>query len=270
MACSLSGGENAVIEGRVRGFLEVMEEASIGSDRDLVWGVRSRHRVSRPRSGSGPELRLHNLGPRHRAVREFTVPPGRTGPAIMEIDVPAGVPAIWVPPFSLESLPYQRELILDRRIRIATGRRRVDGVYFGSRLRGTAVSRFIGDAKDLRQPGEPRLLAIASDLLDELGVFDCERDVQQRAVSGWLQRNEPNQVLAISLPRPASSARTCQTTCQTNHDGRSRTGPDQRHLRVPETRMIPDVGGPDVIDPDRARRSHNPKVVGSNPTPATI
>lgn len=61
------------------------------------------------------------------AVREFMVPPGPTGPAMMEIDVPAGVPAIWVPPFGVASLAYQHELILDRRVRIVTGRRRTEG-----------------------------------------------------------------------------------------------------------------------------------------------
>lgn len=61
------------------------------------------------------------------------------------------------------------------------------------------MSRFIGDADDFAKPGEPRLLVVAPDLLDELRVYECERDVQQRAVDGWLARNEPNKVLAFSL-----------------------------------------------------------------------
>jgi len=85
------------------------------------------------------------------------------------------------------------------------------------------MSRFIGDAKDFRQPGEPRLLVIASDLLDELGVFDCERDVQQRAVGGWLRRNEPNQVLAISLRKAGFLGENVSNNLSNEP---RRTGPD--------------------------------------------
>ena len=50
------------------------------------------------------------------AVSEFTVPPGPGGPAILEIDVPAGTPAVWVPPLGDPALAYQGELLLPRRL----------------------------------------------------------------------------------------------------------------------------------------------------------
>jgi hypothetical protein len=61
------------------------------------------------------------------ALAEFTVPPGASGPALMEIEVPAGTPAIWVPPVGDPILAYQQELILDRRVRVRTGERREEG-----------------------------------------------------------------------------------------------------------------------------------------------
>ena len=61
------------------------------------------------------------------------------------------------------------------------------------------MSRFIGEAEDFRRPGEPRRLIITEDLLDELGVTDCPRSKQQRAVDDWLASNRPNQILALSL-----------------------------------------------------------------------
>ena len=61
------------------------------------------------------------------------------------------------------------------------------------------MSRFIGEAEDFRQPGEPRRIIVASDLLDELGVSACARSEQDGAVNEWLAHNRPHQVLAISL-----------------------------------------------------------------------
>lgn len=51
---------------------------------------------------------------RNVAVSEFTVPPGVSGPALLAIDVPAGTPAIWVPPLGDPALAYQGELLLPR------------------------------------------------------------------------------------------------------------------------------------------------------------
>lgn len=61
------------------------------------------------------------------------------------------------------------------------------------------MSRFVGDAQDFRRPGEPRLILITADLLDELGVADGRRADQEQAVNSWLRGNTPNKVLALSL-----------------------------------------------------------------------
>lgn len=50
------------------------------------------------------------------AVSEFTLPPGPGGPALLGIDVPAGTPAVWVPPLGDPALAYQGELLLPRRL----------------------------------------------------------------------------------------------------------------------------------------------------------
>lgn len=50
------------------------------------------------------------------AVSEFIKPPGPGGPALLEIDVPAGTPAVWVPPLGDPALAYQGELLLPRRL----------------------------------------------------------------------------------------------------------------------------------------------------------
>jgi hypothetical protein len=34
-----------------------------------------------------------------------------------------------------------------------------------------------------------------------IGVADCDRDPQERAVEGWLRDNTPNEMLAVSLRR---------------------------------------------------------------------
>lgn len=48
------------------------------------------------------------------AMREFTAPPGSGGAALLEIEVPAGTPALWVPPLGDPVLRYQGELVLPR------------------------------------------------------------------------------------------------------------------------------------------------------------
>lgn len=52
------------------------------------------------------------------AVREFTVPPGPGGPAVLEIDVPAGTPGVWGPPLGDRALAYQGEVLLGREVRL--------------------------------------------------------------------------------------------------------------------------------------------------------
>lgn len=117
------------------------------------------------------------------------------------------------------------------------------------------MSRFVGDARDFRKLGEPRVFVLTADLLDELGVAGCGRDDQERAVKQWLADNEPNKVLALSLredgfldanvsnnlsnePRrtgPDDGGRTDADKAPDLHQhGRRRTKPDRRH---------PDSGG---------------------------
>ena len=55
-----------------------------------------------------------------------------------------------------------------------------------------------------------------------IGVAECERNGQERAVEGWLRDNTPKKVLAVSLRRDGFLDETCQTTCQTNHDAPGR------------------------------------------------
>lgn len=55
---------------------------------------------------------------RQVAVDEFTVPPGESGPALLEILVPEGTPALWVPPLGDPALAYQGELVLGRGTRL--------------------------------------------------------------------------------------------------------------------------------------------------------
>ncbi len=52
------------------------------------------------------------------AVEEFTNPPGPEGPALLQVDVPAGTPAVWVPPLGDPDLVYQGELLLGREVRL--------------------------------------------------------------------------------------------------------------------------------------------------------
>ena len=112
------------------------------------------------------------------------------------------------------------------------------------------MSRFVGDARDFRKPGEPRALVLTADLLDELGVAGCGRDDQARAVKQWLADNEPNNLLALSLredgfldanvsnnlsnePRrtsPDDGGRAdVDKAADLHQHGRRRTHPDGRH-----------------------------------------
>jgi len=112
------------------------------------------------------------------------------------------------------------------------------------------MSRFVGEAEDFRQPGEPRRIIVASDLLDDLGVADRRRDEQEVAVKEWLAHNRPHQVLAVSLRRdgflaenvsnnlsneprrtgPDDAGRADAGKAADLHEhGRRRTRPDRRH-----------------------------------------
>lgn len=62
------------------------------------------------------------------ALDEFVRPAGPGGPALLEISVPAGTPALWVPPIGDPwSGPYQGELLFDRPTRIAVRGERQEG-----------------------------------------------------------------------------------------------------------------------------------------------
>lgn len=85
------------------------------------------------------------------------------------------------------------------------------------------MSRFVGEAEDFRQPGEPRRILVVSDLLDELGVADCTRDEQEVAVKEWLAHNRPHQVLALSLRKDGFLA---ENVSNNSSNEPRRTGPD--------------------------------------------
>lgn len=95
------------------------------------------------------------------------------------------------------------------------------------------MSRFIGDHKDFRKPGEPRQLVVTVDLLQELGVKGSPRAEQERAVGEWLRSNQPPAVLAASLradgfllAEGADEAGAVSNIRQTNRAKRARTGTD--------------------------------------------
>ena len=49
---------------------------------------------------------------RQVAIDEFTRPPGPGGPALLEVEAPAGTPGLWLPPAGDPDLAYQGELLL--------------------------------------------------------------------------------------------------------------------------------------------------------------
>jgi len=61
------------------------------------------------------------------ALDEFTKPAGPGGPSLLEISVPTGTPALWVPPIGDPALAYQGELLLDLGSRIAVRSERQEG-----------------------------------------------------------------------------------------------------------------------------------------------
>lgn len=60
------------------------------------------------------------------ALEEFTSPPGPGGPVLLEIEVAAGTPGLWLPPAGEPTLAYQGELLLPRRTRIVVRGERQD------------------------------------------------------------------------------------------------------------------------------------------------
>ncbi len=94
------------------------------------------------------------------------------------------------------------------------------------------MSRFIGEAEDFLQPGEPRRLIITEDLLDELGVAACSRADQERAVNSWLSHNRPHKVLALSLRKDGFVLENVSNNLSNEP---RRTGPDDGERTGAET-----------------------------------
>jgi len=114
------------------------------------------------------------------------------------------------------------------------------------------MSRFVGEAEDFRQPGEPRRIIVASDLLDELGVTDRPRHEQEVAVKEWLAHNRPHQVLAISLRKDGFLAEDVSNNLSNEP---RRTGPDDGGRGTPSTPADLHEHGRSRTHPDRPRRS---------------
>lgn len=60
-------------------------------------------------------------------------------------------------------------------------------------------SRFLLQPGEIREPGRQHEVIGYFELLDMLGVFDAPRDRQVAAVSSWLDRNTPCELLAGAL-----------------------------------------------------------------------
>jgi hypothetical protein len=134
------------------------------------------------------------------------------------------------------------------------------------------VSRFFGDHNDFRKPGEPRPLVVTVDLLQELGVKSSPRAEQEQAVSECFVTTTRRRCLprrsglkASCPPNKQTRRAPCQTFVKRTAPNRpvlARTIGTRNRCRPAQTQIRPDAGG-------RRRRTHNPKVEGSNPAPAT-
>jgi len=85
-------------------------------------GQRSLERVFGAEARVGrtiqPATFLSTTISRDVAAEEFATPPGPGGPALLEMDVPAGAPGLWVPPIGDPVFAYQGELLLPRRTQV--------------------------------------------------------------------------------------------------------------------------------------------------------
>ncbi|MGH9267058.1 MAG: ADP-ribosyltransferase [Acidimicrobiales bacterium] len=112
-ADELSDAELAEVRDIVRGLSRLVERWRTPEPLRVYRGLRSRAGLTDV--GMITRSFLATTIVRDVAIEEFTVPPAPSGPALLEIDVPAGVPAVWVPPLGDPSLAYQGELLLPRR-----------------------------------------------------------------------------------------------------------------------------------------------------------
>lgn len=120
-----SVAENIVMDERrlVRSIVRVLTNVTrrwrVPEPAHVYRGQRSVDRVFGTTAPVGqvlePETFLSTSVYRDVALDEFTVPPGRGGPALFEIDVAPGTPALWVPPVGDPALAYQGELLFPRR-----------------------------------------------------------------------------------------------------------------------------------------------------------
>lgn len=118
------------------------------------------------------------------------------------------------------------------------------------------MSRFIGEPEDFRPVGEPRPVVVVNDLLDSLGVIDCEREEQERTVRRWLSDNTPHKVLAASLHRAGFLDGNVSNNLSNEQ---RRTGPDGAGSAAPAT-----PGDPHDSGSSRTRRHRpGPRTSGS-------
>lgn len=122
---SLSPDEANTVEMVVEGLTRLVRRWSVPEPVRTYRGLRSRDALDLT-SLYVAETFVSTSLEREIAIEEFTVPPGARGAALLELEVPAGVSAIWAPPLGDPTLAYQAELILDRGVRIIPRQQRTE------------------------------------------------------------------------------------------------------------------------------------------------
>jgi len=113
----LDPAEANTVEAVVEGLTRLVRRWSVPEPARAYRGLRSRDAIDLA-SLYVAEAFVSTSLEREVAIEEFTLPPGESGAALLELEVPAGVAAIWAPPLGDPALAYQAELILDRGVRI--------------------------------------------------------------------------------------------------------------------------------------------------------
>ncbi len=119
----------------VRSIVRVLTDATrrwrVPEPAQVYRGQRSVDRVFGTTARVGqvlePETFLSTSIYRDVALDELTVPSGRGGPALFEIDVAPGTKALWVPPVGDPALAYQGELLFPRRTSLLVRGERDEG-----------------------------------------------------------------------------------------------------------------------------------------------
>lgn len=122
---ALKPAEANIVELVVEGLTRLVRRWSVPEPVRTYRGLRSRDALDLT-SLYVAETFVSTSLEREVAIEEFTVPPGESGPALLELEVPAGVAAIWAPPLGDPALAYQAELILDRGVRIIPRQQRTE------------------------------------------------------------------------------------------------------------------------------------------------